>query len=112
VVSNTEDDVPRPQEPDFLDELVDDSTALDAGFPALYQAARERRAFIRQLAATRVAAGLSQSEVARRMGVLPSVVSRFESGSDPRHSTEDRYAAAVGGRVLRSIVMDEASLDT
>jgi len=67
--------------------------------------------FIRQLAATREAAGLSQSEVARRMGVLPSVVSRFEAGSDPRHSTEDRYAAAIGGRVLRSIVMDETAPD-
>ena len=112
MVSNTEDDVPRPQEPDFLDEFVADSTALDAGFRALYQAARERRAFIRELAVAREAAGLSQSEVARRMGVLPSVVSRFEAGSDPRHSTEDRYAAAIGGRVLRSIVMDQGSSDT
>jgi len=103
--------VPRPLEPDFLDELVVDGTALDAGFPALYEAARERRAFIRQLAASREAAGLSQSEVARRMGVLPSVVSRFESGSDPRHSTEDRYAAAIGGRVLRSIVMNDTAPD-
>lgn len=104
--------MPRPQEPEFLDELVADSAALDPSFPSLYQAARERRAFIRQLAATREAAGLSQSEVARRMGVLPSVVSRFEAGSDPRHSTEDRYAAAIGGRVLRSVVMDETSPDT
>ena len=73
---------------------------------------RKRRAFIRQLAATRETVGLSQSEVARRMGVRPSVVSRFESGSDPRHSTEDRYAAAIGARVLRSIVMNGTSPDT
>jgi hypothetical protein len=103
--------VPRSQKPDFLDELVADSTALDPRFAAHFEAARERRAFIRQLAATREAAGLSQSEVARRMGVLPSVVSRFESRSDARHSTEDRYAAAIGGRVFRSIVMDETASD-
>jgi predicted transcriptional regulator len=42
-------------------------------------------------------AGLTQTEVARRMGTTQSGIARFESGdSDPRLSTVERYAQVVG----------------
>ena len=53
-----------------------------------------------QLTARRVALGLSQTEVAARMGTSQSAVARIESGAnDVRLSTLERYAAAVGWRL-------------
>ncbi|HEX7323053.1 MAG TPA: helix-turn-helix transcriptional regulator [Mycobacterium sp.] len=44
--------------------------------------------------------GLSQSEVAARIGTTQSAVARFESGTaDPRLSTVQRYAQAVGAHL-------------
>jgi predicted XRE-type DNA-binding protein len=67
------------------------------------QAARmaERRGrLVRELAEQRQAAGLSQTEVAARMGTSQSAVARLESGTaDVRASTLERYAAAVGGQI-------------
>ena len=67
------------------------------------QAARmagERGRLVRELAERRQASGLSQTEVAARMGTSQSAVARLESGSaDVRASTLERYAAAVGGQI-------------
>ncbi len=67
------------------------------------QAARmatERGRLVRELAAQRQAAGLSQTEIAARMGTSQSAVARLESGTaDVRASTLERYAAAVGGQI-------------
>lgn len=53
-------------------------------------------------AATR--AGLSQSEVAQRMGTTQSVVARLESGKrPPSMRTVERFAQAVGGHVVLRI---------
>ena len=52
---------------DFLDELDAERTAANPEFPAILAAVRERRAFIRALAAKREELGISQAEVARRM---------------------------------------------
>lgn len=44
--------------------------------------------------------GLSQTEIAARMGTSQSAVARFERGDlDARLSTLERYAAAVGHTV-------------
>jgi ribosome-binding protein aMBF1 (putative translation factor) len=62
--------------------------------------AEERGRLVRQLAEQRQAAGLSQTEVAARMGTSQSAVARLESGTaDVRASTLERYAAAVGGQI-------------
>lgn len=54
-----------------------------------------------ELVAARRRAGLTQAEVADRMGVTQSTVSGFETeGADPRLSTLQRYARAVGARVV------------
>ncbi len=71
--------------------------------PADEQVARmaeERGRLVRELAEQRQAAGLSQTEVAARMGTSQSAVARLESGTaDVRASTLERYAAAVGGQI-------------
>jgi ribosome-binding protein aMBF1 (putative translation factor) len=64
------------------------------------QMATERGRLVRELAAQRQAAGLSQTEIAARMGTSQSAVARLESGAaDVRASTLERYAAAVGGQI-------------
>jgi DNA-directed RNA polymerase specialized sigma24 family protein len=67
------------------------------------QAARmaaDRGRLVRELAEQRQAAGLSQTEIAARMGTSQSAVARLESGTgDVRASTLERYAAAVGGQI-------------
>jgi ribosome-binding protein aMBF1 (putative translation factor) len=62
--------------------------------------AEDRGRLVRELAQQRQAAGLSQTEVAARMGTSQSAVARLESGTaDVRASTLERYAAAVGGQI-------------
>jgi predicted transcriptional regulator len=60
--------------------------------------AERRRALSTQLVARRVDLGLTQTQVAARMGTSQSAVARLEAGTDDiRLSTLDRYVAAVGG---------------
>lgn len=52
---------------------------------------------VERLRAARVELGLSQADVADRIGTTQSAIARLESGqSDPRLSTLERYARAVG----------------
>jgi len=65
--------------------------------PGFKEMAERRRALAEELVGHRLALGLSQTEVAARMGTSQSAVARLESGaSDIRLSTLERYAAAVG----------------
>ena len=67
------------------------------GVPGLPDMARRRKDLSAELVTRRLAAGLSQTEVAARMGTSQSAVARLEAGeSDVRLSTLERYAAAVG----------------
>ena len=67
---------------------------------AAFRELRLRGRLVRELAEQRQAAGLSQTEVAARMGTSQSAVARLESGTaDVRASTLERYAAAVGGQI-------------
>jgi predicted XRE-type DNA-binding protein len=62
--------------------------------------AEDRSRLVRALAEQRQAAGLSQTEVAARMGTSQSAVARLEAGpADVRASTLERYAAAVGSQI-------------
>jgi transcriptional regulator with XRE-family HTH domain len=66
-------------------------------FPGFKDMAKRRRALSAALVARRIDLGLSQTEVAARMGTSQSAVARLESGlSDVRLSTLERYAAALG----------------
>ncbi len=66
-------------------------------FPGFAEMARRRRSLTEELVSRRVHLGLSQTEVAARMGTSQSAVARLESGTaDLRLSTLERYAAALG----------------
>jgi DNA-binding transcriptional regulator YiaG len=67
---------------------------------ALRRMSAQRRRLFGELAAARHSAGLSQTEVAARMGTSQSAVARLEAGDgDIRMSTLERYAAAVGSDI-------------
>jgi transcriptional regulator with XRE-family HTH domain len=72
----------------------------DPVFPGFKEMAEQRRSLTSSLSAKRMALGLSQTEVAARMGTSQSAVARLESGeADLRLSTLERYAAAIGQRL-------------
>lgn len=65
--------------------------------PGFKELAERRRNLTSELVSLRVELGLTQSEVAIRMGTSQSAVARLESGAlDARLSTIERYAAAIG----------------
>jgi Helix-turn-helix len=67
---------------------------------ALRRMSADRRRLVADLTAQRRSAGLSQTEVAARMGTSQSAVARLESGdADLRVSTLERYAAAIGSQL-------------
>ena len=98
---------------DISDNASDDASARLPVMPGFREMAQRRLAdeqaarmaedrgrLVRELAEQRQAAGLSQTEVAARMGTSQSAVARLESGTaDVRASTLERYAAAVGGQI-------------
>ena len=84
---------------DDLDKLIHDLAEDDPDLPLRVAAALERRELARQLADRRRAVGLTQVEIAQRMGTSQGQVTRFESGADTRLSTVARYAAAVGVKI-------------
>lgn len=76
---------------DFFAEVLADPEAR-----AAFDDAQARNSLVDALVNLRHALGLTQTEVARRMGVKQPMVSGFENeGSDPRISTIQRYARAV-----------------
>jgi transcriptional regulator with XRE-family HTH domain len=69
-------------------------------FPGFREMAARRRSVSGRLTALRRELGLSQAEVAARMGTSQSAVARFEAGDlDVRLSTVERYTSAVGARL-------------
>jgi DNA-binding transcriptional regulator YiaG len=97
---------------EYVDNFSDSIEDLDAEIAAqhpelnkLIAAAEERRALLRDMAAARKRSSIPQAVVAHRMGTSQAFVSRLERGVvDPQHSTEDRYAAAIGMKVERRLV--------
>ncbi|MDP2793348.1 MAG: helix-turn-helix transcriptional regulator [Sulfurisoma sp.] len=76
----------------------------DAETRAAYDALADEYAISREMIAARARAGLSQSEVAQRMGTTQSVVARLESGKrPPSMRTVQRFAQAVGGHAVLRI---------
>src|SRR5579863_10355391 len=69
----------------------------DRFLPGFGEMAKKRRQQLTEaLVARRIELGLSQTEVAARMGTSQSAVARLESGAaDVRISSLERYAAAV-----------------
>ena len=92
------DGAPLPVMPGFR-EMAMRRTAEEQAATAA-RMAQDRGRLIRELADQRQAAGMSQTEIAARMGTSQSAVARLESGTaDVRASTLERYAAAVGSQI-------------
>jgi ribosome-binding protein aMBF1 (putative translation factor) len=74
------------------------------GNPAVreaYDAQAPEFELARELIAARTQAGLTQGDVAARMGTTQSVVARIESGrGSPSMRTVQRFAHAVGARAV------------
>ena len=69
----------------------------DPEFRRTYDALKPEFAVARQLIAARNRAGLTQAQVARRMGTTQSTIARLESGKrPPTLGSLKRYAQAVG----------------
>ncbi len=69
-------------------------------FPGFRELSERRRALSDELVELRHGLGLSQTQVAARMGTSQSAVARIETGaSDVLVSTVERYASALGRRL-------------
>lgn len=84
---------------DDLDALIDELAVDDPGLPGRVAAALERRDLLHQLARLRREQGITQVELAERMGTSQGQITRLETGADTRLSTIERYAAALGVKV-------------
>ena len=76
---------------------------------AEYDRLDEEFAFLDEFLKARAAAGMSQAEVAERMGTTQSAVARMESGRgrhSPSLSTLRKYARALGYRVDLRLVKE------
>jgi len=71
----------------------------DPEFRKKYEALEEEFALIAALIDVRSKAGLTQAQVAERMGVKQPVVARIEGGSNVSFNTLKRYAHATGCKV-------------
>lgn len=105
-MSNKINDVAQPSQYQFEDELdshVEESKQSPV-YRAAYEDAEELHRLLDSLVGLRQAQKLSQTTVARRMGVRQPTVSGFETeGSDPRLSTLQRYARAVEARLRLAV---------
>ena len=72
----------------------------DPGFMREYHALEEELALATSLIKARADAGLTQEELAKRMGTTQSVVARLEGGrSRPSTTTLAKFAKATGTRL-------------
>lgn len=98
---------PLSNEPDFLDEMIEEFSARNPEFPALLAEAETRRAMLRALAEERKAQGMSQTQAAAAMQTSQSFVAKLETGStDALVSTAQRFAGALGMR-MAIVFVDE-----
>ena len=89
---------------DIKRELLENPTAQ-----AAYESQAAEFDMARELIAARSRAGLTQSDVAQRMGTTQSVVARLEGGKRiPSMRTVQRYAQAVGARAVVRIESEAA----
>jgi len=63
-----------------------------------------------RLAEVRRARGMTQQQVADRMGVTKGRVSQIEQGKVSGHDVVARFAAALGGRLHQAIYFDDGDI--
>jgi DNA-binding XRE family transcriptional regulator len=81
------------------EELIASGAAAQLGLDVVHCPAQE---FLRQLKASREAAGLTLADVSARCGIDQPALSRLENGQTPNPTLDTlwRYAAAVGKRLV------------
>lgn len=72
----------------------------DPEYAREYDALEEEFAFIEKMIQARKRAGMSQADVARRMGISQPRVARIESGSNISMDILRRYAKATGSALV------------
>lgn len=81
------------------EDYIREREARSPAFRAAYEEAMEELAFARQLIRARAAAGLTQSELAERVGMKQPNIARLEGGNyQPSVATLQRLAAALNVR--------------
>ena len=79
------------------------------GVKAAYDALADEFAFLDEVLRARAEAGLTQAEVAARVGTTQSAIARLES-AEPKHSpsmvTLQKYAKALGYKVQVKLVKE------
>ncbi|MDR3177007.1 MAG: helix-turn-helix domain-containing protein [Desulfovibrio sp.] len=77
----------------------------DPEFAVAWEETREEFSIAREIIRTRVAAGMSQKELAEKIGTTQSVVARLESGEHtPSVSTLKRVAEATHSKLRIELV--------
>lgn len=93
-----------------LDDNINNLLGIDLNDPIQRRASDDadaRRTLIESLVNVRTTRGLSQTEVANRMGTKQPAISDFESyGSDPSLRRIFAYARAVGAHLRIAVVTD------
>jgi transcriptional regulator with XRE-family HTH domain len=96
-------------EPDFLDEMVEESIAANPAFSGMLAEAVARREALRTLADERKALDLTQTAAAAAMGTSQSAIGKLEtSASDALISTVQRYAKALGMKLQMVLVPEDS----
>ncbi len=72
----------------------------DPEYAREYDALEEEFAFIKKMILARKRAGMSQADVARRMGISQPRVAKIESGSNISLDILRRYAKATGSALV------------
>lgn len=93
-------------------EIRDQEVARAGGEESVAAGKRELLAEVQghRLAEIRRARGLTQVQVAERMGVTKGRVSQIEQGKISGQEVLLRYAAALGGRLHQAIYFDDGDI--
>lgn len=87
-----------------LDDLASEQASKDPDFLAEVEDTEARLNFVKRLAAIRKRSGVSQQDMAHRMGTTQSAISELEHNRvEARISTLQRYARLLGFRVRMNI---------
>lgn len=89
---------------DDLQRFIDEQIAADPTFADVLADEEAVHAVLDRLLALRRTLGVSQKEMARRLGIKQPSVSEFESeGSNPELRTVQRYARALGYELVLTL---------
>lgn len=93
-------------------DIRDEHVERAGGEEAVAEGKRELLAAVigHRLAEVRRARGLTQQQVAERMGVTKGRVSQIEQGKISGQEVLARYAAALGGRLHQAIYFDDGNI--